>query len=123
VINEQPLFIREYSKNLLFTSVWKDTSFLSQLNVMDYSLVVGVDSDTHELIIGIVGKVFYLFIYLFILFYFQYLILVIILLKYNNNNNNNNNNIIIIIIIIIILLLLLLLLLLYYYYYYYYYFK
>jgi len=56
VINEQPLFIREYSKNLLFTSVWKDTSFLSQLNVMDYSLVVGVDSETHELITGIVGK-------------------------------------------------------------------
>jgi len=57
LINEQPLFIREYSKNLLFTSVWKDTSFLSQLNVMDYSLVVGVDSETHELITGIVDYI------------------------------------------------------------------
>ncbi|ORX34094.1 SAICAR synthase-like protein [Piromyces finnis] len=54
LINEQPLYIREYSKNLLFTSVWKDTSFLSQLNVMDYSLVVGVDNETQELITGIV---------------------------------------------------------------------
>jgi len=63
VINDKPLFIREYSKNLLFSSVWKDTSFLSQLNVMDYSLVVGVDNETHELITGIVGKYFFYFFY------------------------------------------------------------
>jgi hypothetical protein len=31
--------------------------FLSNLNVMDYSLVVGVDSDKHELVVGIVDYI------------------------------------------------------------------
>lgn len=37
---------------LIFTAL-----FLSNLNVMDYSLVVGVDSDKHELVVGIVDYV------------------------------------------------------------------
>ena len=31
--------------------------FLSNLNVMDYSLVVGVDSEKHELVVGIVDYI------------------------------------------------------------------
>jgi 1-phosphatidylinositol-3-phosphate 5-kinase len=34
-----------------------DTRFLAEINVMDYSLVVGVDSQSEELVVGIVGKV------------------------------------------------------------------
>ena len=53
-IYESPLFIREHSKKVLRASVWNDTLFLSKLNVMDYSLLVGIDSDSNELVIGIV---------------------------------------------------------------------
>lgn len=53
-IYESPLFIREHSKRLLRASVWNDTLFLSKLNVMDYSLLVGIDQDNGELVVGIV---------------------------------------------------------------------
>lgn len=56
VTYEKPLFIREHSKKLLRASVHNDTLFLSRLNVMDYSLLVGIDDETHELVVGIVGK-------------------------------------------------------------------
>jgi len=35
-------------------SLWSDTAFLSQLGVMDYSLLVGVDKATHTLVVGII---------------------------------------------------------------------
>ncbi|KAI8823387.1 uncharacterized protein EV422DRAFT_611449 [Fimicolochytrium jonesii] len=53
-IYESPLFIREHSKKLLRASVWNDTLFLSKLNVMDYSLLVGIDAERNELVVGIV---------------------------------------------------------------------
>ncbi|KAI8996739.1 hypothetical protein BC832DRAFT_297099 [Gaertneriomyces semiglobifer] len=53
-IYESPLFIREHSKKLLRASVWNDTLFLSKLNVMDYSLLVGIDVEQSELVVGIV---------------------------------------------------------------------
>lgn len=54
VIYESPLFIREHSKKILRASVWNDTLFLSKLGVIDYSLLVGIDSESNELVIGIV---------------------------------------------------------------------
>ena len=54
VMNQSPLFIREHCKKLLRASVWNDTLFLSKLNVMDYSLLVGIDEENHELVLGIV---------------------------------------------------------------------
>ncbi|KAJ3273208.1 1-phosphatidylinositol-3-phosphate 5-kinase [Terramyces sp. JEL0728] len=53
-IFESPLFIREHSKRILQASVFNDTLFLSKLNVMDYSLLVGIDNESNELVIGIV---------------------------------------------------------------------
>ena len=50
-----PLFVREHSKRILRSAILNDTEFLSDLNVMDYSLVVGVDSACRELVVGIVG--------------------------------------------------------------------
>ncbi|KZV78621.1 hypothetical protein EXIGLDRAFT_633621, partial [Exidia glandulosa HHB12029] len=50
-----PLFVREHSKRILRSAIWNDTKFLADLNVMDYSLVVGVDSNKRELVVGIVG--------------------------------------------------------------------
>ncbi|KAJ3019368.1 UNVERIFIED_CONTAM: 1-phosphatidylinositol-3-phosphate 5-kinase [Siphonaria sp. JEL0065] len=53
---ESPIFIREYSKRILRASVWNDTLFLSKMDVMDYSLLVGIDEEKKELVVGIVGE-------------------------------------------------------------------
>lgn len=50
-----PLCINPESKSLLGMSVWNDSLFLSMLSIMDYSLLVGVDADTGELVYGIIG--------------------------------------------------------------------
>ena len=54
---KHPLYLREHSKRILRSAVFNDTLFLSNLNVMDYSLVVGVDSERHELVVGIVDYI------------------------------------------------------------------
>lgn len=51
-----PFYLREHSKRILRGALYNDTKFLEDINVMDYSLLVGVDAQTHELVIGIVGK-------------------------------------------------------------------
>ena len=53
-IYESPIHVREYDKKLLRASLWNDTLFLAKMNVMDYSLVVGIDSDHNTLIVGII---------------------------------------------------------------------
>ncbi|ORX40062.1 hypothetical protein BD324DRAFT_254115 [Kockovaella imperatae] len=54
---KHPLYLREHSKRILRSALFNDTLFLSNLNVMDYSLVVGVDSERHELVVGIVDYI------------------------------------------------------------------
>ena len=56
VMYKSPLFVREESKKLLRMSLYNDTLFLEKMNVMDYSLLVGVDTVNQELVVGIVGK-------------------------------------------------------------------
>ncbi|KAK3950309.1 hypothetical protein QBC32DRAFT_346932 [Pseudoneurospora amorphoporcata] len=51
---ESPLFAREHSKRLLRASVWNDTLFLARQNVMDYSLMIAVDENKKELVVGII---------------------------------------------------------------------
>ncbi|AMD22153.1 HGL187Wp [Eremothecium sinecaudum] len=53
-IYESPIFVREYDKKLLRASLWNDTLFLAKMNVMDYSLVIGVDNENHNLTVGII---------------------------------------------------------------------
>ncbi|CAN6624043.1 1-phosphatidylinositol 3-phosphate 5-kinase Fab1p [Trichomonascus vanleenenianus] len=53
-IYESPLFVREYAKRLLRTSLFNDTLFLAKMNVMDYSLVIGIDEDSKQLVVGII---------------------------------------------------------------------
>jgi 1-phosphatidylinositol-3-phosphate 5-kinase len=53
-IYESPLFAREHSKKLLKTSVYNDTLFLAKQNVMDYSLMVAIDENRKELVVGII---------------------------------------------------------------------
>jgi 1-phosphatidylinositol-3-phosphate 5-kinase len=52
-----PLYLRDHSKRILRTALWNDTLFLSNLNVMDYSLVVGVDTENNELVVGVVDYI------------------------------------------------------------------
>ncbi|CAL1390131.1 unnamed protein product [Linum trigynum] len=49
-----PIFVGNKAKRLLERSVWNDTAFLASIDVMDYSLLVGVDEGKHELALGII---------------------------------------------------------------------
>jgi len=51
-----PFYFREHSKRILRGALYNDSKFLADINVMDYSLVVGVDSQRNELVVGIVGE-------------------------------------------------------------------
>ncbi|KAK6347212.1 1-phosphatidylinositol-3-phosphate 5-kinase [Orbilia brochopaga] len=54
---KNPLFVREHSKKLLRASLWNDTLFLERNQVMDYSLMVGIDDQRKELVIGLIDCV------------------------------------------------------------------
>ena len=56
MICENPLFIRPHSKAVLSKAIYNDTEFLSTNMVMDYSLLVGIDESSSELVVGIIGK-------------------------------------------------------------------
>uniref|UniRef100_A0A1J3EYC0 1-phosphatidylinositol-3-phosphate 5-kinase n=1 Tax=Noccaea caerulescens TaxID=107243 RepID=A0A1J3EYC0_NOCCA len=47
-----PIFVGSKAKRLLERAVWNDTSFLASIHVMDYSLLVGVDEERNELVLG-----------------------------------------------------------------------
>ncbi|KAL0374632.1 UNVERIFIED_CONTAM: 1-phosphatidylinositol-3-phosphate 5-kinase FAB1B [Sesamum radiatum] len=49
-----PIFLGTKAKRLLERAVWNDTSFLASIDVMDYSLLVGIDEEKHELVLGII---------------------------------------------------------------------
>ncbi|KAL9308256.1 putative 1-phosphatidylinositol-3-phosphate 5-kinase FAB1D [Arabidopsis thaliana] len=53
-MNKSPLYVSKTSKQNLQRAVYNDTSFLTSINVMDYSLLVGVDDENHELVCGII---------------------------------------------------------------------
>ncbi|KZT08628.1 uncharacterized protein LAESUDRAFT_757348 [Laetiporus sulphureus 93-53] len=52
-----PFYLREHSKRILRGALFNDSKFLAEINVMDYSLVVGVDSLKNELVVGIVDYI------------------------------------------------------------------
>ncbi|XP_035827768.1 1-phosphatidylinositol 3-phosphate 5-kinase [Aplysia californica] len=54
---ESPLYLRPHSKSVLKSAITSDSSFLSSNLVMDYSLLVGIDDDTHELVVGIIDYI------------------------------------------------------------------
>ncbi|XP_039018763.1 1-phosphatidylinositol-3-phosphate 5-kinase FAB1A-like isoform X2 [Hibiscus syriacus] len=49
-----PIFVGSKAKRLLERAVWNDTNFLALIDVMDYSLLVGMDEEKDELILGII---------------------------------------------------------------------
>ena len=50
-----PLYILPHSKTMLTLAISHDSQFLSSNLVMDYSLLVGVDEEKRELVVGIIG--------------------------------------------------------------------
>ncbi|KAJ4485636.1 hypothetical protein J3R30DRAFT_3440944 [Lentinula aciculospora] len=52
-----PFYLREHAKRILRGALYNDSKFLADINVMDYSLVCGVDSQNNELVVGIVDYI------------------------------------------------------------------
>jgi hypothetical protein len=52
-----PILVRQEQRAKLERALWKDTAFLAQLGVMDYSLLVGIDEVNSELVVGIIDYV------------------------------------------------------------------
>ena len=53
---DSPLFIRSHSKAALTMAVHYDSMFLASHFIMDYSLLVGLDTASDELVVGIIGE-------------------------------------------------------------------
>ncbi|XP_039144909.1 LOW QUALITY PROTEIN: putative 1-phosphatidylinositol-3-phosphate 5-kinase FAB1C [Dioscorea cayenensis subsp. rotundata] len=53
-LRTKPIFLGSRAKRCLERAVWNDTSFLASVDVMDYSLLVGIDEERKELVIGII---------------------------------------------------------------------
>nr|XP_023014888.1 1-phosphatidylinositol 3-phosphate 5-kinase isoform X1 [Leptinotarsa decemlineata]XP_023014889.1 1-phosphatidylinositol 3-phosphate 5-kinase isoform X1 [Leptinotarsa decemlineata] len=54
---DSPLYILPHSKSVLIAAIQNDTEFLSTQSVMDYSLLVGLDSENKELVLGIIDYI------------------------------------------------------------------
>ncbi len=52
----KPLYILSHSKTILKEAILRDASFLEKSDVMDYSLLVGQNSNDKLLVLGIIGK-------------------------------------------------------------------
>lgn len=54
---DSPLYVYPHSKAVLTSAITHDTQFLANHSVMDYSLLVGCDESTNELVIGIIDYI------------------------------------------------------------------
>lgn len=52
-----PLVVDEASKGKFGLAIWNDSFFLSQVGVMDYSILVGVDDKNGRLVVGIIDYI------------------------------------------------------------------
>lgn len=52
---DDPLYILPHSKAVLKAAIHNDTEFLAAQSVMDYSLLVGLDTNNKDLVLGIIG--------------------------------------------------------------------
>lgn len=56
LIYDNPLYIRSHCKSVLRAAIHSDAYFLSSHLIIDYSLLVGRDDTTNQLVVGIIGK-------------------------------------------------------------------
>ena len=61
---DSPLYIRPHAKAVLNKAIEEDTKFLANNIVMDYSLLVGLDPTSGELVLGIIGKIDFINLYI-----------------------------------------------------------
>ena len=54
-ITVSPVYLRSHSGAVLIKAIQADTEFLSRNNVMDYSMLTGIDENNKELVLGIIG--------------------------------------------------------------------
>ncbi|CAH1132979.1 unnamed protein product [Ceutorhynchus assimilis] len=54
---DNPLYVLPHSKEVLLAAIQNDTEFLSTQSVMDYSLLVGLDTKNKELVLGIIDYI------------------------------------------------------------------
>ncbi|XP_069701423.1 1-phosphatidylinositol 3-phosphate 5-kinase isoform X2 [Periplaneta americana] len=54
---DDPLYILPHSKTVLTQAINNDTQFLASQSVMDYSLLVGLDKERRELVVGIIDYI------------------------------------------------------------------
>ena len=51
VARERPFYVRKDKNPEFYSSINRDTHFLTQHSMMDYSLLVGIDADTDDLVL------------------------------------------------------------------------
>ena len=56
LIHDNPLYIRSHCKAILRAAIHSDSYFLSSHLIIDYSLLVGRDDTTDQLVVGIIGE-------------------------------------------------------------------
>lgn len=56
LIHDNPLYIRSHCKSILRAAIHSDAYFLSSHLIIDYSLLVGRDDATDQLVVGIIGN-------------------------------------------------------------------
>ena len=56
LVHDNPLYIRSHCKAILRAAIHSDAYFLSSHLIIDYSLLVGRDDATDQLVVGIIGK-------------------------------------------------------------------
>ena len=52
--NGRPLPLTDRARAIFHMSILNDTLFLSIINIIDYSILVGIDTEKHELVVGII---------------------------------------------------------------------
>ncbi|XP_068101047.1 1-phosphatidylinositol 3-phosphate 5-kinase isoform X2 [Hyperolius riggenbachi] len=57
MVRDNPLYIRSHCKTVLRASIHSDSHFLSSHLIIDYSLLVGRDDTTDELVVGIIDYI------------------------------------------------------------------
>ncbi len=56
VARERPFYVRKDKNPEFYSSINRDTHFLTKHSMMDYSLLVGIDTDTDDLVLVMVIK-------------------------------------------------------------------
>lgn len=55
LVHDNPLYIRSHCKAILRAAIHSDAYFLSSHLIIDYSLLVGRDDASDQLVVGIIG--------------------------------------------------------------------